>query len=330
MLWRKVAMVNEESHVAARPLSVVGGDDLPEIPGAFPPSRTVRQLLGGRMKALRKAAGLTLADVVRPKDLVQSSAVLSRIENGKTNVTITRALVDGLLARYGVSDPEEKRVARLRVEQLLAGDTAWWAAHDGLVVGAFADLLHMEAAAERITMYESMFVPGLLQVSAYMDVVLTHACLSEEERELAERRRQLRKERQRLLDAPGGREFTAIIDEAVLRRTVGSRQVMREQLRHLFSLCENRESVHIRVFPSSAWEQAVPMAPSVTLLQFARERECADMLYADTAGNGGSWLDESGVEMVKAALEQVRSHALGKQETLDFLDRRIAELVDPR
>ncbi|MFD8984640.1 helix-turn-helix domain-containing protein [Streptomyces sp. NPDC059564] len=325
-----IAIVNEESHVAARPLSVVGGAGLPEVRGTVPSSRTVRQLLGLRMRALRKAAGMKLADVAGPGKVVSSTPVLSRIETGSPNVTITRPLIDGLLCAYGVTDPEEKRSVRLRVEQLLSGDTAWWSAHDGLVVGDFADLLHMEAAAERITVYESMFVPGLLQVSAYMDVVMTHACLSDEEREHGERRRRLRKERQRLLDAGSEREFTAIIDEAVLRRTVGSRQVMREQLRHLFSLCENRESVHIRVFPSSAWEQALPMTPSVTLLQFPREQDCADMLYADTAGNGGSWLREPRVDMIKAALEQVRSHALGKQETLEFLERRIAELVDPR
>ncbi|MGW8783094.1 helix-turn-helix domain-containing protein [Streptomyces sp. NPDC055796] len=281
------------------------------------------------MRSARKAAGLRSADV---KDMgaVSSVSVLSRIENGKECVTITVPLIEGLLDCYGVRDPEELRAIRRRVEELLAGQPAWWAAHDGLVVGDFADLLHMERAAERITVYESMFVPGLLQVPSYMDAVMTHVCLSPEELDHAQRRRRLRKERQRLLDDEGSQEYTAIIDEAVLRRTVGGQEVMREQLRHLLNLCENRRSVHIRVFPMSAWQDALPMTPSVTLLQFARERGGQDMLYVDTAGSGGSWLREPRGEMVKAALERVRLHAWDKKESLAFLDARIAELVDPR
>ncbi|WP_157880337.1 helix-turn-helix domain-containing protein [Streptomyces katrae] len=280
------------------------------------------------MRAARKAAKLKIADVVE-RGVVSSQSVLSRIENGHENVTVNEKLIEGLLAFYGVTDPEELRVIRRRVAEL-EGQSAWWTAHDGLVVGEFADLLYMERAADRITVYESVFVPGVLQVPSYMDAVMTHVCLTPEERERAHKRQQLRKDRQRLLDDEGSRQYTAIIEEAVLLRTVGSRAVMREQLRHLLNLCENRKSVHIRVFPMSAWEQALPMTASVTLLQFPRDRGGQDMLYADTAGSGGSWLREPRGEMVKAALERVREHAWDKRETLKFLDARIAELVDPR
>lgn len=315
--------------MAARPFGVVGGVSIPDHPEVAPPSRTVRQLLGSRMKGLRKAAGLTIAQVVA-KGAVSSDAVLSRIETGNASVTITHAVINRLLGCYGVTDTEEVRSVLLRVEQLLsdARPRSW--SQDGLVAGDFADLLYMEASADRITVYESMFVTGMLQTTAYMDAVMKHPCLSDQEREQVGRRRQLRKERQRLLESADAPEFTAIIDEAVLHRTVGSQAVMREQLRYLFSLCENREAIHIRVFPSKAWEKALPMTPSLTLLQFPREHEAPDMLYTETAGHGGSWLKESRVETVKASLEQVRSHALGKQETLEFLERRIAGLVDPR
>ncbi|MBT2408686.1 MULTISPECIES: helix-turn-helix transcriptional regulator, partial [unclassified Streptomyces] len=232
-----IAIVNEESSVAARPFGVVGGADLPDRPGVAPPSRTVRQLLGVRMKALRKAAKLTIAQVVA-KGAVSSDAVLSRIETGNPKVNVNHALINRLLKCYEVTDQDALRSVRLRVEQLLSDAKPRWAAHDGLVAGDFADLLHMEAAADRITVFETMFVTGMLQTPAYMDAVMTHPCLSEQEREQADRRQRLRKERQRLLESADAPEFTAIIDEAVLHRTVGSRAVMREQLRTLFSLCE--------------------------------------------------------------------------------------------
>ncbi|MFJ3519839.1 helix-turn-helix domain-containing protein [Streptomyces sp. NPDC090131] len=323
-----IAIVNEEWRVAARPLGVVGGADLPGPRESARPSSTVRQLLGGHLKGLRKAAGLKLADVCAA-GAVSSVPVLSRIETGKTNVTITRSLVNGLLALYKVDDQAQLGSVRKRLEQLLADDSEpWWSGHDGLVVGDFGDLLHMEAVADRITVYENMFVPGLLQVPAYMEAVMSHACLSEAEREQVDRRRRLRLERQRLLEAADAPEFTAIIDEAVLHRTIGSVSVMREQLRALFNLCENRESIHIRVYPSSAWAVAQPMTPSLTLLQFPREQESPDMLYEESGGHGGSWLKEARVDMVKASLEQLRSNVLDKQQTLLFLNRQIERLVD--
>lgn len=314
--------------MAARPFGVVGGAGLPEGPEVAPPSRTVRSLLGARLRALRKEAKLTAAQVVA-RGAASSEAVLSRIETGKPNVTINHDVVNRLLSCYEVTDADERRAVKMRVEEVISGRDQRWRSPDGVVAGDFADLLYMEAAAERITGWESMYVPGLLQTTAYMDAVLAHPCLTEQEREHLDRRRRVRRERQQLLESKDRPEFTAILDEAVLHRTVGSREVMREQLRHLFSLSENRTSIHIRIFPSEAWEKALPMTPSLTLLQFSKAHGAPDMLYAETAGHGGSWLKEERVEMVKASLEQVRSHALNKQDTLRFLDQRIGRLADP-
>lgn len=324
-----IAIVNEESQVAARHLDVVGRTDLPDPRKTARPSSTVRQLLGGRLQGLRKAAGLTQQQVAE-RGAVSSYPVLSRIETGSPKAIITRPLVRDLLSLYKVTDPEEIRLVWERVDQVLSpdGDERWWEGQDGLVIGQFGDLLHMEPLADRITDYQSMYVTGLLQVPAYMDAVLCHPCLSAADQAHVERRRRLRLERQELLRTKTSLVLTAILDEAVLHRPVGSPAVMREQLRHLFNLAENRENIHIRIYPSAAWAKALPMTSSLTLLQFPADKQCADMLYEDNAGHGGSWLQEARVETVKASLEQLREHVLDKEHTLRFLERRIQGLVE--
>lgn len=322
-----IAIVNKESHVAARHLDVVGRADLPEPRKKARPSSTVRRLLGGHMRGYRKAAGLTLEQVALGAAL-GSDTKISRIETGSPDVTITRPLIQGLLNFYGVVDPHEIRLVMERVDQILT-DAAdpWWAGHDGVVPGQFGDLVTMEPLADRITDYQSEFVTGLLQVPDYMDAVLQHPCLTAAEQAVVDLRRKLRLERQHLLRGKTSLVYTAIIDEAVLRRPVGGPSVMREQLRHLYNLAENRGNIHIRVYPSAAWEKALPMTSSLTLLQFPTEQQCGDMLYEENAGRGGAWLQEERVETVKASLEQLREHALDKEQTLCFLDGQIKRLV---
>ncbi|MEV7525856.1 helix-turn-helix transcriptional regulator [Streptomyces sp. NPDC091371] len=329
MLWRLIAIVNEEPLVPARHLDVVGRADLPEPRRSARPTSTVPlQLLGGHLRTLRKRAKLTGQQVAATK-AVSSHTVLSRIETGKTNVAITRRLIQGLVALYGVTDPDDLRLLWERFDQAQADDAGtWWAQQDGLVTGHFADLLHMEPLAERITDYQNQFVNGLLQVPAYMNAVLGHAGLSPEERTRIDRRRRLRQERQRLLESKSSLLYTAIIDEAVLHRPVGGRPVLREQLRHLHNLAENRENIHIRIFPTSTWDQAQPLTSSLTLLQFPRENGSADMLYEENAAHGGSWLQSTRIESVKASLEQLREHALPKKGSMEFLERLIEGLVE--
>ncbi|MFD3720010.1 helix-turn-helix domain-containing protein [Streptomyces sp. NPDC058674] len=290
----------------------------------------MRRLLGAALVRHRTAYGLTGDDVVRA-GAVSSPAKLSRIENGASNVRFSEDDIRRMLDLYEVPrEGEEYRSVMMRAQLVLDTERPWWWRHKGVVAAAFSDLLHVEGRASEIQTYEGNYVPGLLQTTAYMNAVFEVPKLDEAgNRTELEQRRDVRKQRQQLLERTDPPEFTALIDEALLRRPFGGPAVMREQLRYLFSLCENRDRVHIRVFPTSAWGICPPLTTAMTLLKLPEAEGPSEMLYVEAANVTAVWVEERlRLEEHRASLHGVLQHALGKADTLRFLQARIDDLVD--
>lgn len=80
--------------------------------------------------------------------------------------------------------------------------------------------------------FEILFIPGLLQTEEYARAVLARSVVPEKEDLLELRMRR----QERMLQPSKGTELRFLIDEAALRRVVGSPAVMRAQLEHLGEL----------------------------------------------------------------------------------------------
>nr|WP_234365373.1 helix-turn-helix transcriptional regulator [Streptomyces sp. RTd22] len=89
--------------------------------------------------------------------------------------------------------------------------------------------MERSARAVSIRQYASQVVPGLLQTADYARAVLSLDPLLTGEEQLEERI-VARLGRQQRLHSPDRPELWVVLDEAVLRRPVGSRAVMRAQL----------------------------------------------------------------------------------------------------
>src|SRR5579875_1161057 len=107
------------------------------------------------------------------------------------------------------------------------------------------DLFELEGKASQLRTYQSYLIPGLFQTGAYAraSVEATRPILPPEEIDQAVA---LRMTRQEILDRDDAPQMWAIIDESMLRREVGSPQVMRRQCEHLLDL-GTRPSVVIQV-----------------------------------------------------------------------------------
>jgi transcriptional regulator with XRE-family HTH domain len=115
--------------------------------------------------------------------------------------------------------------------------------------GWFAGWPEKEAHARRLRSFELVVIPGLLQTEEYARAVLsTQIGASEEEISDAVAGRIAR---QRILDRDNPPELWSIIDEGVLRRPVGSPQVMRDQLKHLAEM-GRRSRILVQVIPLEA------------------------------------------------------------------------------
>jgi hypothetical protein len=129
---------------------------------------------------------------------------------------------------------------------------AWWTPVQRSIPQAYLELIEAESEASRITHFHPTFVPGLLQTRAYATEITSSTTLKkglpDDVRALVEVR--LRRQ-QELLHRPDPVPLTAIVDETVLRRPVGTNATMREQLDRLLRLLKDGP-VTLVVVPAAA------------------------------------------------------------------------------
>jgi transcriptional regulator with XRE-family HTH domain len=187
-------------------------------------SSTVRRRrLGAELRRLREASSITIEQVAQTLECSESK--ISRIETGQVGATARD--VRDMLVLYGISDRRRDELVRLARE---AREKGWWRAFGDVPGSSYASF---DDAASSLHIYQALLVPGLLQTAAYARTVIA-AVTPELPPEEVERRVAFRMARQRERLATGEPPaLWALLDEAVLRRPVGGRAVMREQLGRL-------------------------------------------------------------------------------------------------
>ncbi|MFG1676662.1 Scr1 family TA system antitoxin-like transcriptional regulator [Micromonospora sp. NPDC049282] len=170
----------------------------------------------------------------------------------------------------------------------------------------------IEREAQSLRWYESLVLPGLLQTEAYARAVLDGASLiprADVERHLA-----ARLARQSVLRRDDPPLLTAVVDEAVLRRPVGGRATMREQLLALAEACAEPH-IRVHVVPSSVGAYAGLNGPFV--LATCPDHRIAGYLDNQLQGQVVSAPDE--VAAILAAWEAVRGEALSHWQSVDLI-----------
>ena len=282
---------------------------------ATPPAgpTVLRILLGAELRKLREAAGLTLAEAA--KAIGGSDSKISRMELGRSGFKERDVAV--LLSRYGVTDEEE-------CDQLLslarrANQPGWWHSYSDLLPAWFQSYIGLEQAAERIRTYESQFVPGLLQTPEYAQAVLALGDFPDEE---MERRLALRIARQRRF-REGHLRLWAILDEAVLRRPVGGRQVLRGQLESLLATAKLPNlALQITRFEAS-WRHA--SSGGFSILRFS-DAQLPDVVYVELLG-GALYLDKTeDVDRYVLAMDRLSVISTSPAESVQLLNEALSDL----
>ena len=280
---------------------------------------TVRRLqLGARLRTLRLAKGVT-----RDKagyEIRASESKISRMELGRVSFK-ERDVVD-LLKLYGVEDEAEKQ--RLLTLAREANNPGWWHSYGDVLSTWFQNYLDLEQAAELIRTYEIQFVPGLLQTDAYARAVimLGHGGATTEE---IDRRADLRMARKQLLQRHESPRLWAVLDEAVLRRPIGGREVLREQIESLLAMCE-QPSVRLQVIPFESGGHAAA-GGAFTILRFPYP-DMPDVVYLEHL-TSGLYLDKrEDVDHYAAAMGRLTIEAEPPARTPELLRRALRDLDD--
>ncbi|WP_326559736.1 helix-turn-helix domain-containing protein [Micromonospora sp. NBC_01796] len=160
--------------------------------------------------------------------------------------------------------------------------------------------------------YQSMVVPGLLQTEAYARSMFQAGnMLTDEE---INNRVTNRLDRQSVFTREKPPQFTAVLDEAVLRRPIGSPRVMREQLLHLVKATE-RPRLRLHIVPSSVGAYLGLGGPFVLATLPSGE----DVAYLDNQLKGQVIDRAEDVTLVREAWESIHGEALPHQQSVELI-----------
>ncbi|MFE2045845.1 helix-turn-helix domain-containing protein [Streptomyces sp. NPDC059477] len=200
-----------------------------------------RRRLGQELRRLRELKGMTAEEVA--ERLLVSQSKISRLENGRRSIS-QRDVRD----LCGVYEVEDVRMVDSLME--MAKDSrqqGWWHSFGDIPYSVYIGL---ETDAASLRVYDPQVIPGLLQTRGYAESLIVGA-LPEAASADIDKRVQVRLRRQeRISAAENPLRLWAVLDEAALRREVGNKQVMIEQLEHLLEMSQ-LPHVTVQVIPFS-------------------------------------------------------------------------------
>jgi transcriptional regulator with XRE-family HTH domain len=268
------------------------------------------------LRKLRESNSFKLEEVAAALGVAPST--LSRIETGKAPTK--SAYLTHMLDMYGVSEHAQRQVL---IDMAREGHRkGWWAAYDDVLPSGLDIYVGLEAEASGLRSYEISVVHGLLQTVDYARTILreTSPRLTTEQ---VDRLVDLRIERQKRLDEVPPLDLWVILDEAVVRRTVGGAAVMRAQLAHLLAMAE-RPTTTLQVLPFSSGAHAGHDGP-FAIIEF-QDRTDSEVAYVETVA-GPLYLEkEREVRLRAEAFDRLRAAAQSPSASAELIARAATEL----
>ncbi|MDI3386551.1 helix-turn-helix transcriptional regulator [Streptomyces sp. B-S-A8] len=266
-----------------------------------------RRRLGQELRRLRELKGMT-AEEVADKLLVSQSKI-SRLENGRRSIN-QRDVRD----LCGVYEVQDQRVVESLMQ--MAKDSrqqGWWHAFGDIPYSVYIGL---ETDAASLRVYEPQVVPGLLQTRAYAEALIGGA-LPETAHSDIEKRVQVRMRRQeRINSGEAPLRLWAVLDEAALRRVVGDRQLMIEQLEHLVEM-SHEPHVTVQVMPFTMGAHP-GVNGQYAILEFPDAAD-SSVVYIEGVTSDLYLEKANDVQKYSVMYEHLRAQALNVDQTRQFI-----------
>ncbi len=280
------------------------------------PGPTLRaRRLAVELTSRREAAGLSREEVARR--LEWSTSTIFRIETGRSRPQ-PRSVRD-LMDLYGVTGSEREGLIQLARE---ARQPGWWHSFRDVLPNPYEVYIGLETGAVSIRNFEPLLIPGLLQTADYATAMVRGGA-RELDRDEIERRVEVRLSRQQVLLKEDRPRLWAVIDEAVIRRVVGSPAVMAAQLQQLAEAAEHGKTT-LQVVPFSAGAHAGTSGPFV-ILGLPEPAE-PDLVYVETLA-GDIYLEErADVDRYTLAFDRLLAAALHPDDSIALVEAAARDL----
>jgi transcriptional regulator with XRE-family HTH domain len=281
-------------------------------------SPTVRQRqLGSRLRELRNQHGLTVEDV--GEKLLCSATKISRLETGKRRPSLRD--VRDLCGLYSVDELTSAELMGLTRE---ARNQEWWTQYSDLNLDP---LLGLEQEASGITNYTMYYIPALLQTEDYTKSIIK-AIAPKMLPNVYQERVAVRMQRQeRVLDEENRPRYRVLIDEGVLRRCVGGRQVMAAQLDKVLQ-AEQADKVTVQVIPFDVGAHAAQDSNFI-LFEFGESPELGPVVFVEGL-TGNHYLEKpEQIARYREAIEYLRDSALSPRDSIQLVAEQQRAYAQP-
>jgi transcriptional regulator with XRE-family HTH domain len=245
-----------------------------------------RRRIAKELTHLREQAGLTRSAAAKALDM--SPGNLGRIENRE--ITARPVVVRAALALYGVTGEEAEALIELARG---ATERGWWQNFSRVIPDWFGFYVG----------------PGLFQTADYARELFR---LTTDDAEIGQKV-DARLQRQKILTRENPVQISAVINEAVLLRPVGSNQQFRAQLEHLTQLAQY-PNITIQVLPFSAGGHPAMTGPFV-LLKFPDAID-GPIVYLDNYTQGQVLEETKQVNSYEEAHNRLQNLAKHPDESL--------------
>ncbi|WP_156756397.1 helix-turn-helix domain-containing protein [Actinokineospora pegani] len=271
---------------------------------------TVRlRRLAGELRGLREGANLSQQTVVDKTNL--NPATLYRVETAKARPQ--RRTLMTLLDLYELEGERRAYLLDLFTNSKKPG---WLQPYHSDLPDEYTAYISFENEARSVRKYDSLFIPGLLQNEDYARAVIRGGLPAATDTEVEDRVR-ARMDRQPVLTRESGPlKFWAVIDEAALRRVVGSPAVMRAQLQHVIDAAK-APNVTVQVIPFDAGAHP-GMSGQFSLMDFPDPLD-ADLVYIDSMAGDLFLESEADISRYRAMFDTLVAVALSPKDSMALL-----------
>jgi hypothetical protein len=266
-----------------------------------------RRRLGQELRRLRELKGMTAEEVA--ERLLVSQSKISRLENGRRS--ISQRDVRDLCNVYEVED--QRIVDSLMQMAKDSRQQGWWHTFGDIPYSVYIGL---ETDAASLRVYDPQVVPGLLQTRQYAEALIAGA-LPETAPADIEKRVQVRMRRQERITAPENPlRLWTVLDEAALRRVVGNKALMREQLEHLV---EQSQLPHVTVQVIPFEMGAHPgLNGQYAILEFPDAAD-SSVVYIEGVTSDLYLEKANDVQKYSVMYEHLRAQALNVEQSRQFI-----------
>lgn len=279
---------------------------------AMPYSPTaIKRWIAGELRGLREKRNVSREELA---DLLGRSVThIGHLETGRNLPSPTE--MDALLTYYELTDRAMFFRSLLRAAK---SNKDWWREMSEAFPAWFNLYLGLESSAVKLRSYGGIVVPGLLQTVDYAEHLLRSVVPDIADNEL-KRQVQLRVRRQAVLHRDTDPlNLWTVLDEAVLRRRVGSTSVMDDQLGKLLEL-EAQPNITIQVVPLVAGGHPAAHG-TFTMLEFPPELPSdPGMVYVETAVGGIYYDKPAELSLYRETLARLQVLALNPEDSTGLI-----------